>query len=187
MKLTTYRHAIPAGQSVSISARGRFIRGMASDSDYQVRIDDAAPTKFQTGVAFAAPDWFNRLEIINTAAVAQTIEIIIADGPVSDNRLVGQVDISGGIRLAGNRSADYGAKTVSTSALLIDEENVGRGTLLLQNLGGGSVFVGPDASVTAATGIEVAPGGSLSLTLQTDVYAIAASGTQDVRYIAESL
>ncbi|MCA1809396.1 MAG: hypothetical protein LC725_08110 [Lentisphaerae bacterium] len=61
-----------------IGVKGRFIRGMASDSDYKIRIDDAAPTKFQTGIAFSAPTWFNRLEIINPAAIAQEIEVIVA-------------------------------------------------------------------------------------------------------------
>lgn len=187
MRLSTYRYTIAAGDSVTINQRARFFRGMASDSDYLVRMDDSAPTKFQTGIAFTSPERFNTLEVINNQAATQTIEILIADGPVDDNRLVGQVDISGGIRLAGNRSADYGAVTVGTAAVQIAPANTARGQILLQNLGSASVFVAPDNAVTAANGIEVSAGGSVNLTLQTAVFAIASAAGQDVRFIEESL
>lgn len=187
MRLTTYRYTIAANESVKIHGKARFFRGMASDADYLVRIDDQAPTKFQTGIAFTSPQEFESLEVINNQAATQTIELLVADGPVDDNRLVGQVDISGGIRLAGNRSADYGAANVSTSAVQIAAANSARGQILLQNLGTDAVYVGPDGAVTAATGIEVSAGGSVNLTLQTAVYAVAGMGPQDVRYIEESL
>lgn len=187
MNFQTFTYTLNPGEARKITRRGRHIRGMASDETYAIRLDDGAPTKFQTGIAFDSPQVFTAVEIINTAAQTQTIEVLVSDGPVDDNRLVGQVDISGGIRAAGNRSATYGAVTVGTSAQLVAAANNNRGTVLVQNLGAAPVYLGTDASVTTGTGLELAAGGVATLTVQTAVYAIAGSAGQDVRFLEESL
>lgn len=178
---------IAAGQSVKINARGRFIRGMASDAPYMVRFDGGPLVQFQTGIAFESPEFWAEVELFNSHTAAQPVEVAISDGFVDDNRLVGQVDISGGIRIAANRSASYGAVTVGTAAVQIRAANENRGSLLVQNNGAAAVFVGADNAVTTGNGIQVGPGGSVSLTIAGAVWARSGAAGNSVRWLEESL
>ena len=183
----TFTYTIAAGATVKIARQFKHIRGLSGTAPYQVRFPNAAPSAFETGLAYNAPQTIESVELINNGALSNTITVALADGPIDDNRLVGQIDISGGIRNAGNRGASYGAVSVAATATLIRAENLNRGTILVQNNGAVDLYVANDTSVTAANGIKVPAGGSASVTLQTDIYGIAASGTLDVRYLEESL
>lgn len=187
MKMATYAYTLNPGEVRRLAVRGRFVRGMSSDAPYMLRIGSEAPTRFQTGIAFESPREFDQVELINSHATAQRIEIVISDGFVDDNRLVGQVDISGGIRAAGNRSATAGAMAVSTIAVEVAPPEPARAAMLIQNLGAANLFVGIDGTVSASTGIRVAPGGLASLTLQGAIWAVAEAGSLDVRYLEEIL
>lgn len=187
MNLNFFEYELAPGESHSITTTGRFIRGMAADAPYSIRMGDGSPTDFETGIAFESPRPFDRIEIINSHTALQTIRIAVADGFVDDNRLVGQVDISGGIRLAGNKTATAGAVTVDTAAILIIAAATDRARCLIQNLGSSAIYLGPDSGVDVANGIQVPAGGSASVTLQTDIYAISATAGQDVRFLGEAL
>lgn len=188
LAISTYSKEFSPGERRSIPVRGNYIRGMSGTLPYNVRLDDAAPAKFQTGVAYDTQGQvFESVEIHNTSGTTQVIEIAVALGRIEDNRLVGNVDISGGIRLAGSTGASYGAASVGTSAVEIVPASTGRVSVLIQNTGAAAVYVGTDASVTAANGIIIGAGGSAELTVQTAVYAVASAGTLDVRYLEESL
>jgi len=63
-----------------------------------------------------------------------------------------------------------------------------RRNVLIYNNGTAIVYIGFDASVTTSNGIPVLPQASLELqgmfvSRKTAIYGIAASGTQDVRYL----
>jgi hypothetical protein len=184
---TTYAYTLAAGATVKINRQFRHIRGLAGDTAYQVRFPESAPSDFQTGLAYNSPVILDGVEIINPTAGSIDLTVALADGPIDDNRLVGQIDISGGIRLAGNRSASYGAVIIGTSAAQIVAAAADRGTCLIQNLGANPIYIGSDNSVTTANGVEIAAGGSASVTLQTDIYGISGSAGNDVRYLAETL
>ena len=189
MILKTFSYTLAAGEARRVSVRGRHVRGTAGDAPYNLRIGrDGAPTKFQTGIAFGGPGEFSELEIINDlAGASQTIEILVSDGVTDDNRLVGQIDITGGIRLAGNRTVDHGAVTVGTSAALVRAANDARNSILIQNLGADDIYIG-DSGVTTANGLLVGKnGGTISFTAQTAIYGRSASAGNDVRYLEETL
>lgn len=186
--MNVYTHTIPAGASVKIPTNARFIRGMASESNYRLRLDGGPLVEFGTGIAYESPETFTEVELFNDSAAAQTIKVAIAKGYVDDNRLVGQVDISGGIRTAANRTAAHGAVSVGVAAVLVVAENTARGNILVQNLGAADVYLGTSAGVTTANGILVAAGGGVAvLTITADIYAISGSAGNDCRYLEETL
>lgn len=187
MKFNVLEFTLAAGAVHKFEMRGRHIRGLSGDDLYTVEVDDDSPTEFQTGLAFTFPEFFNKVVVTNTSAASQTIKIGISDGPIDDNRLVGQIDITGGIRLAGNRVIDHGAVTVGTSAVLIAAENLNRNSILVQNLGAADIYIG-DSGVTTANGLKVAKdGGTISLTAQVAVYARSGSAGNNVRYLEETM
>lgn len=79
------------------------------------------------------------------------------------------------------------SKTVSTTALALRvgaSDATNRRGIFVQNKGTLSVFLGP-ATVTTANGIELAIGASMFLAIgeAATLYAIAASGSHDVRVL----
>lgn len=76
------------------------------------------------------------------------------------------------------------ASTISTTAAVIPTAGNygGRRSVLLQNRGSASVFIG-SSSVTASTGVEVAAGDLIELQLAASVtlYGVTSSGSADVR------
>jgi len=82
----------------------------------------------------------------------------------------------------------YGSKTITTAATLIVGANAKRQVLMIVNHSSKICFIGPDASITTATGIPLYEYSSKENTKAIgyylgDVYAIASDvGNSDVRY-----
>jgi len=81
------------------------------------------------------------------------------------------------------QTGSYGQTSVSTTPAEVVAANAERQSVLIQNTGSDPVYVGFDNAVTASDGIEVAAGGTYADDTYTgDVYVIAGSGTNDVRF-----
>lgn len=66
-----------------------------------------------------------------------------------------------------------------------------RDTIIIKNNGSAIVYIGFDNTVTSSTGMPINPQGSIELIgrfsrRKISIYGIAASGTQDVRYLSWS-
>lgn len=87
---------------------------------------------------------------------------------------------------APNVGAAYGAESVTTSAAQIAASPLaGRTRIIVQHNGNQNIYIGFDASVTTTNGLKVAPGAVLDLAFgeDLDLFAIAQSGTQNIRVI----
>jgi len=93
-------------------------------------------------------------------------------------------NISEGVgRGATGAGGSFGQQDVSTSAVEVVAANDDRLSVLVQNTGSETIYVGFDATVTAANGVQVAAGGTYADgTYSGAVYAITSSGTSDVRF-----
>lgn len=82
-------------------------------------------------------------------------------------------------------SAPAAASVTSTAATLIASPLAGRTEVTIQNLGSKDIFIGKDATVTAANGIKVSAGSNATYEWGSAVavFAITASGTADVRLL----
>jgi len=81
------------------------------------------------------------------------------------------------------QSGAYGQQDVSTAAVEVVAASADRQSVLVQNTGPETVYVGFDASVTAANGVEIAAGGTYAdETYAGALYAVTASGTTDIRF-----
>lgn len=79
--------------------------------------------------------------------------------------------------------------TVGTSAMRISQGRTRNGTITITNLGTGRIFLG-DSTVTTANGSPLEAGERIMLTRELadslvckDMYAVSASGTNDVRVL----
>jgi len=84
---------------------------------------------------------------------------------------------------ATGQTGTYGQQDVSTTAVEVVAADADRQSVLVQNTGPETVYVGFDSSVTPANGVEIAAGGTYAdETYAGALYAIAASGTTDIRF-----
>ena len=76
--------------------------------------------------------------------------------------------------------------TVTTTATLLVAANIMDQTVLLHNLGGGSVYLG-DANVTSANGYKLDNGDKLQVPVgdHEGLYGIAASGTHTIAVLSQ--
>ncbi len=175
-----YKYTLAAGAEQTITARGRFIRGMSASERYKVQVDNGARTDFETGIAFELPNEFSQVRLINTAAVSQVIEIAISQRPVFDNRLVGTMDLNGAIGILTTASASHNTPakqsiTVSTQVLAA---NADRRSALVQI--DGACYV--DNSLDGV----LIPAGSMVWESQTALVLVPSAGTVVVRILEES-
>ncbi|MEW8346760.1 MAG: hypothetical protein AB2687_00485 [Candidatus Thiodiazotropha taylori] len=160
---------------------------LAGSAEFWVKPDGRGRIKTELGLGQKIKRGFDKLWLQN-GSTAQTISIKIGDDEIIDNRMVGTVDISGGIKFASNPTVSHGAVSVTTTATLIQAENLTRASCMVQNLGGSAIYIGNSNGVTDANGIEIAAGGHLKVTFTDPIYAIAKTGgPYDVRYLEESV
>ena len=78
--------------------------------------------------------------------------------------------------------------TVTNAATKIVGANAQRLSLVIENNGSVTVYLGPDTSVSSSNGVPIISGGSFqedsggARMYQGDIYGITASSTSDLRY-----
>lgn len=87
--------------------------------------------------------------------------------------------------LVGAAALRTGSIVAGTDPAEIIPDNETRRSVLVQNLSDNDIYVGGE-DVTAATGIRVSAGGSLTLYVTTPVWTVASAPGAEVRYLEES-
>lgn len=184
VNVASFRHTLAPGETRKIAREGRYIRGMDSGAAYEIRIGDGAPVKFQTGIGFDVPGGFDGFEIINSAGVSQTIEVMVADGAISDNRLVGQLSLDGAIVQRSPGLVSAASITATTAEAQLLAAAPGRSSATVQNIGANDVYVGVAGTVVAA-GIVIPAGGAATLTNTAVLHCATSSGVSELRVLDE--
>jgi hypothetical protein len=81
----------------------------------------------------------------------------------------------------------YNQITIAATATLIRSTNANRSAIVVVNHGSTNVFIGFTNAVTTSTGVMLVgiPGSSLTFQTRSDIYGIAASGTQAISFYEE--
>lgn len=185
MSVRYFQRVLAANEEAVIDAGGAdFVQCTAGSADFSILIDGKNPVAMASGLGFRFLEKFNQLRIINGAS-GQTVGLYLGDGQVIDNRNVSSSVAP--IRVQANQTTSYAAVSVGVAATLIAAANTSRGNIMVQNLGTGVVYLGTDASVTTANGIELAVGQVVTLTNDDAIYGISTIAATDVRYLEESV
>jgi len=184
-----YSLVMAAGVSQEVRAQGKFVRGISGTAVYDIEAVDVQGNSlgklvdFQTALAVSFPGNFVRLII--TSATVQTIQVLVHDDIVYDNRLTGIVNITGGIdskSLLPTVATAPATVSIGTAAAAIIAANAKRGTLVIQNMhASNDLYIGLTAAVTTANGIWIGPKGSMEVNSATGVWGIASAASTDVR------
>jgi hypothetical protein len=184
--------AVGAKRALDVSiADGVNVEVDLSHVDDSVRLGDG--TNFLTSTTVGADIGLD-VNLINASIVVTASNLDIRDlTHVSDSVKIGDgtdflaVNADGSVntKAAGASSAAYGAVTVTTSATdIVGTDLTNRIQIIVQNIGNKDVYIGSNASVTAANGLLLASGSSMVLDAGAgiNVHGITASGSASVRY-----
>lgn len=181
---------------------GSFILAVRNDADTSLAGSDGDYAPLQV-------DENGRLKVVADIEVANGFEKIEDDAhssgdvgaymlSVREDTLASSTSASGDYqsiktdalgRLWMNDASQVGAysaiSVTNTATDLVATDLANRKKISIQNQGSRSIFVGMNASVTAANGTEISPGGSAEFAWGPgiNVHAITASGTADVRIL----
>lgn len=167
-----------------IARVGTHFRVIEAQNSFRVRFEKqgnpAQEITLERGMAFEPVGGFEVARLLSE--FDQTIKIEIVNGQIYDNRLTGQLDYSGALKIiqTGAEFNEFGVTSVNTTAVQIRPENLTRKSLLIQ-ADGVDVFVGSENTVTTTTGLKIADGGTFETDLSKAIYVIA-SGPGNVRW-----
>ena len=167
------QHIHDGGNSITVDAVDLDIRDLSSATDSISALGNVADDAVDSG---------NPVKI-GARAVGTALTAVSAGGDrtnaVSDLRRRIYVNDACSVGM------NYGANSVTTSAELVATASAGRKRFLVQNLGNKAIYLGGDSSVTTVNGIRVSAGAAFEMDLgeYVDLYMIAESGTQDVRFM----
>jgi len=182
--VTSITLALKANEEYSFSSTVNFIYCRSGSSTFSLSADTANPVTFEAGVGIESETDINNIRLTN-GAIAQTIVLVFGKGKYVDNRLVGNLALSGGLRTQAATSSNMNLNaTPTTTASQIYAANSGRGRLIIQNIGANDVYVGA-SGVTVGTGWKIPVNNAFSFSAGSALFAITASGTTDLRMIEE--
>ena len=200
MGLRVFTKALTANERWPIAAAGDFVRCTEGDEPFDLTLNKPESASNDPG----ATD-FDRLEVTN-GATAQTVTLYVgtpdrrlggqetfqfengfgySDSELTDSRLTGQINISGGLSTKTSASSTIAnaAATVTTSAASLVAAGGARTVLIRPT--DGDIYVGSSSSVTTSNGMLVAQNETLSFTSGDELFAIAAASV-DVRIFTET-
>jgi hypothetical protein len=182
-----YQFSIPAGGQERRIVGGNFIKVKSSTVETRIIAENKAGQTIadigmSNGTWVNLPERFETVRIENDTAGTVSVALTIGTGQVDDSELTGTITASKGTTL------DNAGHTVGTSAALLLAANAARRSVIINNEdAGNAIYIGSDATVTAATGLKVSAGQSLSLTNAAGaaIYAIGAAAGLTVKTLAE--
>ena len=193
MSQRTYREysiTVLPNAEVHLDLTGVFWRILSASADFRLAIGDQAPAYAAAGLSFEAVDPFDKLRVINDLAEPLTVTIAVGQGGrLTDDRasIAGAIEVSRVSEpVAVQPVQSVGAPRVWTQPDVALSPNVlthvvatraGRRDVVVQSLltSAANVRVG-DGGVSANQGHELQPGGSVVLSTDYAIHAMAIGG-----------
>lgn len=127
------------------------------------------------------------LETVSVNGISGTVSLPTgAATSAKQDTMIGHID---GVEalLAISTGGGYGAVTVTTTVAEVIAVSASRRSLSLYNNGLDAIYVGYNSSLTTNNGMPIPAGGEREITTSSAVWAVAASGSQNVRWMTETV
>lgn len=185
--MAIFTRTIAAGAREVFSATGTFIRIMSGAETMLATIEPAPglsgdagqnpvqELELELGIGFVSPFPFSSVTLYNPTASPVNVRLSVVYGTILDNRVVGQVLITGGIQDKGANGITYKGTTLSAGVdaeIAVSNSN-GREVIIRTALA--DLFVGEEG-VTAATGIPIVPNQNNVLSFNGSLWGISTTG-----------
>jgi len=179
--LQYYKETLPAGtyRPVYAYAKNLTILSNTISDQISIGIGELSPVPLKAGLQYELPqgDHFNKLLLYNQAASGTTVEFILSNGTVRDNRLSISGSVFSGIQTATEGileelqgdvlPQDWGTeKTVGIAAVEILNAETDRKSAFIQSkqVNTGLIYVGFDNTVSTSKWVaELQPGAAFSV------------------------
>lgn len=178
-----FKVLLTAGSLVDIPVSGVYVRVITANADFSIAPDTSQELAgLEKGMGWTADKKFNNLKLLSDTT--QTVEIMAGSGRIDDDRanIDGNVDAT-----SKGASISNASHSLTTSAAEILAADSTRRSVIIQNTDTSiNAFIGA-SGVTAADGIRLEPGQSVTLdkAAAAAVYAVAASGTPSIVSLSE--
>ena len=159
-----HKFTLAAGESLQLDVTGEYVGCIKSLDKFKVGVDSNEAQQMEQGLTFRTVegDRFELLEIVNSSADANEIELAIGDGQITDNRLSlnSAVNVNGISDLAVPETFLTGNGSVDPGERVNIAPSPGQREILIQNpdTSPGSIRIGVDDF-----GLYVYPGETISL------------------------
>lgn len=177
MSTRNYTVELTAGESKRFPVNGTVFHVKNAGGTFDVTIDDQDTIPCELGLGFETDKPFSTIGIKNTSASTQTVEFYAGFDKVNDGRLVGIVNITGGLETKENNDTDYAydsTVSITTSELEIFAEDALRKKGIIKNKSGGTIYVGK-TGLSTANGFPVGNNEVFEWSEKPALFAIAGS------------
>ncbi len=174
---------LTAGIESMINATGRYFRILSGKERISVAASNGIASDIITGLGVdmlnsegQGYDWL-RLK----SPIDQVITIVTSELPVTDSRLSGDVDVNGLLQVVNAGGSGWASSTqsVGTTPGVLVPFNADRLNVSIQC--DVDIWIGADATVSAATGIKISAGNTLNAENTAALYCVSnASGTAKI-------
>lgn len=175
---------LTAGSEVDIPANGDFIRIMSAVDSVSIKADTGNVLKgMAQGLAWKSDKNFKKIWLLSDTT--QTIEVMVGFGDIRDDRLTVSTTLD---TTSKGATLSNAAHTVGLAAAELLAADITRRSVIINNEdAANAIYIGSDATVTAATGLRVPAGQSLALSYAAGaaIYAIGAAAGITVKTLAE--
>ncbi len=171
---------VPAGETLQLHVHGNFVYARSLSAQIVVEFSSNSVPLSQ-GQAMRFDEVYQTLILKNEGAAAITGELVLGDGDYRDGQVTGTVSLS-----SGGIATEPDASIPDTTATVVIAADTLRREAIIQSSPSNvsNIRIG-DASVGAAQGLILAPGGSVSLETSGAIYAYHAAGIAQTLQILE--
>jgi len=163
---------LAAGEWVQLDITGEYIGCIKSNAAFKVGADDNTPQPMEQGLTFrtVAGESFTSIQILNTSASSNSIELAVGEGQITDARLSLTADLT---LSANNGISDLIDISIAAGvSAQVAAVNLNRREILIQNLSGNtSLFRVGATTAASARGVELMPGQTLTLETTAEIWA----------------
>lgn len=185
-----FTYTFGANENILINSVGSVIRCTRGTNNFEIQpqaINESfSKIPFENGLSVTYEYDFDKIEISNGAS-GQTIQLYVGDGTIDDSRLTGAVDITGGITTKASSDSTLAmtqADVTAVAASLIASAASGNRVVSVTPIDG-DIYLGDSAAVATTDGFKIAQGGSIVLSSNDEVFAIAGADV-DCRIMIET-
>lgn len=184
-KYTEWTFALAAGQTEQVSISADFVACLAATANFTLSLDGSPHANFMAGLLYRAPQGFDKLEITNPTAGAISVTLGIGSGDLRDARL----SLSGSLKtkeVAPDLFTTGAAVSAPNAAVtLLAAGNLNRRTVMINNTGSGTVYIGGNAAALAGEGLPLLAGQERGIDTTAAIYARNDTGAAIALAVAE--
>jgi len=163
MSYKTLDGTVPAGDSATLPIKGKYLRCLEANVDFEISVDGQGQGKMGRSIGFGDDDGFKAVTLYAPQGSILTYTLAYSNGFINDSRTEAN-NTAAAIQTTADTSVSAGATTEIIAA------NSSRKTVVIENLDAANTVRWGDSNAGASRGLRIAPGVPVSIDTRAGVY-----------------